>query len=171
MLALVLAAAALSGGPSHPPLRPAEVAGVYKRRFLDALADGEEFTAEDVLEVAPTGPAAAYVRAELTFGNGHTCSIASVFHMEGGALVYHDLQPPLAGRPPCVLRLRRVKARIEFDDGDGSCSTDCGERGAWQGEGFALSKRRPMRYLPRLLASREYKAALAQDAARKTPHR
>ena len=158
--AFLAAAAALTTGAGPAPVRPADLAGAYHRHVQDALMNGQEYGAEDVLEVVPTSPTATYVRTLLNFGNGHTCAISAVFDVVGAELVYHDPQ-----ETQCVLRLRAKGGRIEFDDGRETCQTYCGARGSWEGEGFPLTARRPITYMRRLLGSSEYKAAMAEHAS------
>ena len=128
--------------------------------------NGKEYGAEDVLEVAPVSPAAAYVRTRLNFGDGHLCEIAGVFDAEGPALVFHDPERLVDGPSPCVLRLHVDGRRLEFDDGRGTCQGYCGARGSWEGEGFPLSARRPITYMARLQRSAEYLRAVAAHSKR-----
>ena len=155
----------LAGAAAAAPLRLADVAGVYHREERSQFANGEPYLASSVLEVVPVSPQAAYVRTHLAFANGHFCSTYGVFDLEGPALVRRDPAASEPGKAPCVLRLAMKGGRIEFDDGRGTCQGDCGARGSWDGEGFPLSARRPIRYLPRLLASREYREATAAHVA------
>lgn len=165
---LAAALALLLGGESATaPLGPIDtIAGVYKHRFPNALVDGTQFTSEDVLEVVKVSPTAAYVKARLNFYNGHLCGVEAVFDVVGPDLVLHDPQSQTPGEPPCTLKLHRVKDEMHFDDGDGSCKGYCGARGSWGGEDFKLSQRRPIRYLPRLLASTDYRDAVASHGKR-----
>lgn len=170
VLPLVSLAAALGLGAAAPaPLHPADVAGSYHRHIQGELMNGEEYGAEDVLEVVPVSPAAAYVRTRLHFGNGHLCELAGVFDAEGPALVFHDPQRLVDGPSPCVLTLRVHGRRLEFDDGRETCQSYCGERGSWEGDGFPLSARRPITYMARLRRSAEYVDALAAHAHRRPP--
>jgi hypothetical protein len=68
------------------------------------------------------------------FGDGMTCEMNLV--VKGGKLVFNDI-----GR-----------CRDHF----------CGARGAFDGTAFPLTARRPIRYMARLKASREYRDALAK---------
>ena len=164
MLAATLALL-IGGAAATVPLGPLDaVAGVYKHRFENGLVDGSSFISEDVLEVVKVSPSAAYVRAELNFYNGHECSVAAVFDLAGPDLVHHDPEAVSPGAPPCTLKLHKVGGELQFDDGDGSCKSYCGARGSWGGEDFKLSARRPIRYLRKLLASSEYREAVAAHA-------
>ena len=67
LAAVVVAGSALAAVPSLPEA----LAGVYKTHFKNGLVSGETYVSEDILEIAPTGPGAAYVRTHLEFYNGH----------------------------------------------------------------------------------------------------
>ena len=51
-----------------------------------------------------------------------------------------------------------------FVDPENSCNQMCGARGHMDGVSFPLRARRRIRYLPRLLGSREYREAMETDA-------
>lgn len=153
----VLMATALSAGS----LSIDDIAGVYKDRFQNGLVDGTRFTSEDVLEIVKISPREAYIRTHLEFYNGHSCSIYGIAKLEGDVLAYrpHD---NAEGRT-CVLTLKRKDDRIAFGDADGACKEyNCGARGSFDGVDFAMSHRRPIRYMKVLLASREYHDAIAE---------
>ncbi len=141
-----------------PALDMDSVAGVYKARFPNALADGSKFTSEDVLEVVKVSPARAYVRAHLEFYNGHICSTAAVFHAEGDSLVWRNR---IDKNTTCELSLTFSGGKVTFHDKDDVCrEEDCGMRGRFEGASFPTAGRRPIRYMPRLLASQEYRDAM-----------
>ena len=153
----VLTAAALSAGP----LSVDDVAGVYKNRFENGLVDGTKFTSENVLEIVKVSPHEAYIRTHLEFYNGHSCSIYGIAKLEGDTLVYrpHD---NVAGRQ-CVLTLQRKGDRIVFGDVGYACKdTYCGMHGSFNGVDFAMSRRRPIRYMKVLLDSRQYHDAITE---------
>ncbi|HTT97194.1 MAG TPA: hypothetical protein VMF58_04045 [Rhizomicrobium sp.] len=159
---VMLTAAALSAGS----LSIDDIAGAYKDRFQNGLVDGTKFTSEDVLEIVKVSPREAYIRTHLEFYNGHSCSIYGVAKLEGDALAYRP-HNNAEGRT-CVLTLKRKGDRIIFGDADGACKEyNCGARGSFDGVDFAMSHRRPIRYMKVLLASREYHDALAERDAHK----
>jgi len=156
-LAIVVAASASLAASSNSI---DDIAGVYKHQFQNGLVDGSKYTSEDILEIVKVSPAEAYIRTHLEFYNGHLCAICGVARLEGGALVY---RPRDSGEGKCALSLRRKGDRLVFDDPGDACKNDfCGARGIFNGQEFPLSGRRPIRYMPRLLASREYTAAIAE---------
>lgn len=137
------------------------LAGRYNYHFKNGTVFGETYHSDDVLEIVRLDRRRAYFRAKLNFFNGHSCAIRGVAHLEGNALVHR-------GTDSCVMRLRQVGDGLDLDDAGGSCQQTCGVRGTYMGNGpeFRLSSRRPIRYLPRLRASREYREAIAEDARR-----
>ncbi len=161
-----VALAAFAGGAVAAASMPEALAGVYKVRFQNGLVTGETYRSEDVLEIVPTGPAAAYVRTSLEFYNGHQCSLSGIAHVEGADLVYREPKARQVGDQRCVLHVTRKGGKVLLSDQDGSCKAYCGARGSLSGDDFPASSRRPIRYMARLKASREFKEALAEDVAR-----
>jgi len=149
------AAAALTAAP----IAIDGVIGVYKYRFDNGLADGTAYKSENVLEIVEVSTRQAYVRAHLEFFNGHICDISGAAQLENGALVYRPHEN--LGHDKCELTLQRKGDKIVFGDKNFACKTMyCGARGSFNGESFSLSSRRPIRYMPRLLASSQYAAAM-----------
>ncbi|MBW8901787.1 MAG: hypothetical protein JF619_27590 [Massilia sp.] len=165
-----------------------DMAGVYKQRWMSATitpgkAPGEAdvpYQAEDVIEIVPYDADHVYVRAHLDFYNGHTCDIAGMGRYEQGAFVYHDPERLAPEEPPCVLKVSVEGGKLTLTDraapdAPESCRTYCGARGALE-YAIGMDKRRPIRYLDRLRASRQYRQAVddmyktepatADDAAR-----
>ena len=165
-LALVLAAAGVPLIAAAAVWLPESFAGVYKDRFENGLVSGETYQSEDILEIVPTGPDAAYVRTSLEFYNGHQCSLSGIAHTEGADLVYREPAAKQIGDTRCVLHVARKGADVVLSDEDGSCKVYCGARGSLSGDSFRASSRRPIRYMVRLKASRQFREAVAEDAAR-----
>lgn len=153
-----------------------DVAGVYKQRHLtsfpnEPLPDVYE-KAEDVLEIVKTAPGEAYIRARLIFDRGHICAFHGIAKVEGGALVYRKAvqynvyerdMPSKTVDAQCVLSLTPARGKITFGDQDDICLRalhNCGARGMWRDQQFDLKSRRTIRYMPRLLASQEYREAV-----------
>jgi hypothetical protein len=146
---------------------PQTLAGVYKHRFANGDVAGDKYTSENILEIVPVAADAAYFRLHTEFFNGHECGISGVARQEGQSLVYagpNDYQ----GKP-CRLTLASGAKGIRiFEDENGACRNQtCGARGGYgYGAGgdpdFTFAQRRTIRYMPRLLASAEYKAAVAE---------
>jgi hypothetical protein len=159
-LAFTVAAPALAADS----LDLAKIAGVYKRGFQNADVSGRQYRSEDVVEIVPLDRTSAYVRVRLNFFNGHLCAIYGVAHPEAGALVYRP--PPEPGRAGrCALGIRVDRRQLSFDDPDGACRESwCGVRGGFAHATLPAASRRPIRYMARLRASREFRHAIAEAA-------
>lgn len=176
---ILLACCALGSLPSLAGAQEAQqlmekMAGVYKHRFMNgAVVPGkadEPYQSEDVIEIVPFDANHMYVRADLEFYNGHQCQISGMARFENGKFVYRDPEQPLPGHAPCVLRVGIDKDKLALTDRDGpqgesSCWTHCGARGSLSYD-IGMDKRRTIRYMDRLKASRQYLQAI--DEMRKT---
>ena len=169
-LALSVAVAVAAGAPEAARAAGLSgVAGVYKYRFQNGAVGGETYVSEDILEIVPVDADRAYVRLALQFYNGHECAISGIAHLKGGDLVYGTTFPGSGDR--CRLVLRPTAKGISiFEDENGACrASTCGARGGYgyaagPDQNFTFARRRPIRYLDRLKASAEFKAALSEDA-------
>ena len=159
-LGLILSLAAAIAAPQ---MNLDTIAGVYKTRhrmevFMGEKEPPEEDQVEDVLEIVKLSPDTAYVRGHLQFDNGHICAFYQVMHVEGDALVWRG---KTVLDEDCEMKLRPVGGKLAFFDKDDRCREgSCGARGVYNGMSFQLSSRRTIRYMPRLLASREYQEAV-----------
>ncbi len=152
------------------------IEGVYKHRFANAMIvpgseRTESYQSEDVVEIVRHDEQHIYVRARLQYANGHVCSIAGMARHENGRFVYRDPEPALVAGPSCTLTVGVTGDKLTLTDrltadGAATCSQHCGARGSLTYD-IARSARRPIRYLPRLKASREY--AQARDELLKAP--
>lgn len=172
-LVLLLAASCACAASAQDAARLMEkMAGVYKHRFMSATITPDKgpgeadvpYQAEDVIEIVPYDADHVYVRAHLDFYNGHSCNIAGMGRYQHGAFVYHDPERLLPEDPPCELKVgveggKLVLTDRDVPDGISSCSAYCGVRGSLN-YAIGLDKRRPIRYLDRLKASREYRKAI-----------
>lgn len=166
LLLLALAPGGSAGAAAQPT--PLEWAGVYKIQFDNALVSGERYRSENILEIAEVSSGAAYVRLELEFYNGHQCAIWGIADRVGQTLVYRTAS--IVSEEPCVLTLRRAGRKVVLSDKDDICQRGtCGARGTYEGISFPISARRPIRYLPRLKASTEYKDAVEAYRTRPRP--
>lgn len=159
-----------AGGAETPPLIQT-LAGRYSKHLLNGMMDGERYWSDDVVEVVPLRDEAAFVRVALQFANGHGCDLSGVAKVEHDQLVYRESPLPGYSLPvpgswevehPCVLRLSRVGAKLQLDDGEGSChGWHCGMRGTltWA---LPFSSRRPITYMPLIKVSRQYQDALTR---------
>jgi hypothetical protein len=137
-----------------------QVAGVYKDRFKSGLIDGSTYDTENVLEVVKVSSTEAYVRFRLQFYNGHLCAHYGISKVEGADLVYRKR---MDDNETCVLKIRFGKDKVVISEEDGVCrSYMCGVRGGLAGIDFDTKSRRPIRYMSRILASRQYQEAMQE---------
>jgi hypothetical protein len=163
--ATLLVVAALAGPVSAAqPLNLDQWAGVYKVQFGNGTVDGGKYTSENILEIVKVSPNTAYVRAHLEFYNGHLCSIWGIADVVGDRLVYRATADNnlIDREKPCVMSIVRDKDRLVIHDNFTCKPLNCGMRGSFEGERFPMNARRPIRYMDRLKASREFSQALAE---------
>ncbi len=165
LLAMILALAASAAAAAPAELDPATVAGVYKDRFVLRLAVDPPVNAENILEIVPTGPRAAYVRIHLELANGGICALHGIAHVDGPDLVYVS-RPSALDSQVCKLRIEPRGSSIIFRD-DQSCQADCGVNVGFEQADFQSASRRPIRYMGRLLSSWQYKDAMAEDGTKR----
>jgi hypothetical protein len=133
--------------------------GVYKTRFDNGTVSGEKFESEDILEIVRYSADKIYFRLELVFFNAHRCSVAGIAQYEDGVFTYRRG----ADGADCVLKIHVNDKDIRFEDVDGECRKYyCGARGGFTSVKFPAKSRRRIRYMKRLLASREYASAKAE---------
>jgi hypothetical protein len=147
------------------------MAGVYKHTFDNELVNGEPFKSENILEIVPYKPGTAYFRIHSEFYNGHMCDIAGIAAAAADRLTYHG--PNDDSGAPCTLTIRRASDGIHiYKNETMACRNQtCDARGGYgysPGEppDFKLTDHKPIRYLPRLLASGEYAGAVSDYTAR-----
>jgi hypothetical protein len=154
---LLLAAPALAGAVEIDAIQ-----GAYHHAFANGDVQGDKFQGEDVLEVVKLSADTAYIRLHLDFFNGHMCSLWGVADLEGDTLVYRSKTIP-----GCELTLSFGADAVTFADRDGVCrQQNCGMRGGFNGARFETKNRRAIHYMDKLMASRQYKEALAERDAR-----
>jgi hypothetical protein len=150
------------------------VEGVYKQRFTNGIitpgkAPGEADTyyeAENILEIVRYDDKHIYIRVELQFYNGHTCSISGMAGHENGSFVYHDPAKAYDGGQACTLTVTPSDDAVSITDrpiptSRATCKGYCGVRGSLSDVSFPMTARRPIRYTERILKSRQYQKAVS----------
>lgn len=173
-LTLMLLTMGAASAEAPPAKAMKEMAGVYKHRFMNGIITPGKapmeadtpYESEDIVEIVPYDDTHIYVRAELQFYNGHTCSISGMAGYEQGRFVFHDPEKAADGGPPCTLAVTQTKDSLVLTDrlapeGAATCRQFCGVRGSLTDYSIARDKRRPIRYKDRLVRSREYQKAIA----------
>jgi hypothetical protein len=171
-LLFLLALPAAASAPS-PAKAMHELAGVYKHRFTNGritpgkqpMEADEHYRAEDIVEIVPHDATHIYIRARFEFYNGHLCAISGMARQEENAFVFHDPEPSSDGGPPCTLRISKSKQSLRLTDrpypgGAASCRAYCGVRGSLSDVAVEMKSRRPIRYLNRIVQSRQYRKAI-----------
>jgi hypothetical protein len=169
--ALLLAASSSASPRDDAEALATRMEGVYKHRFESGMVggDGEPATVpvmvEDVVEVVRHAPQQIYFRAALNFFNGHACGIHGIATFDNGAFVYRSSEFSDSDEPPCTLRIAVRGAELVLDDrttskDEDSCHSYCGTRGTLSDYRIEMKRKRPIRYLERLKASRQYKEAV-----------
>ena len=167
---LLLQAVGVHAAQAPSPTRP-PAPGVYKHDFPNGDVSGDSFKSENILEVTAYRPGVDYVRLHKDFYNGHVCDIWGMVRVMPSALLYSG--PKDSKGQPCRLTLQQAADGVHiFEDQNGACRNEtCGERGGYGYHAtdpvdFKPSEYGVIHYMPRLLASREYKAAVAEYEGR-----
>ncbi len=151
----------LAAPASAQPLDLAGIEGAYRATRSEATGP-----VEDILEIVRTSPGTVYFRTRLAFANGHHCAIHGIARQRGNALHYNR-PATTPDTPECSLTLRWQSGRVTFQEEGGTCRREtCGARGIYDGVELPAASRRPITYLERLRASREFTEAMAEFEAR-----
>lgn len=162
LLGLMAVASPARGAEQVASRDVAALEGAYRVRFSNASASGQRYVSENVLEIVPHDARSAYVRVRLEFFNGHTCTLWGIARVAEGKLVYQ--QQGSRDEGACQVEVMLKGGDVVLDDvlapdGAHTCRSHCGARGSMSGK-WPYATRRPIRYMKRLLESREYRAAV-----------
>jgi len=152
LLALFAAGTAAGAGAGVTAF---DFAGRYTHTFRNGVVSGERYLTTNELMIVATGRNRAYFNFDLSFFNGHVCSLSGIARLEGQALVYREVAR-LPEDPPCVLRIWRRGARLRWNADNNSCRTYCGARGSFTDGGMRWSSRRPISRATRARLLREF---------------
>lgn len=150
-----------------------DIEGVYKQRFTNAmitpgkapLEADQFFQSENIIEVMRHDDQHIYLRAELNFYNGHTCSIYGIARFQKNAFVYRAPALSAENTQACTLTVThtadslRISDRVQHD-GPATCRAYCGVRGSLSDLIFYNKTKRPIRYQDRIAKSRQYQTAV-----------
>ena len=173
-LLLLLFALPVGAAEVKPQTLIKDMEGVYKHRFKNGIiATGkapmeadEPYESEDIVEIVRYDDEHIYVRAELQYYNGHSCSISGIARYEKQGFVFHDPEPAYTGAPSCKLRVTVTRDKLlltdrDSTDGESSCQVGyCGARGTLSNLSIDKSTRRPIRYMNLIVKSRQYRKAI-----------
>jgi hypothetical protein len=169
LLAVLAAGVANAAAPAI-----ADIEGVYKKRFKTTfqMPEGETVEdAEDIVEVVRYDDEHVYVRADLSFSNGRSCSFYGIAGRDGDRYVYRAA--PTAGQPRACTVILSVQGnnllltdRLKPNE-EPTCPDSCGPRAALADTVMPLKSKRPIRYMERLKNSRQYQEAVQELKAAK----
>lgn len=176
LLLMAFAAPAATAAPSTAAVMK-EIAGVYKERFMNGIiAPGKQageqdtfYQAKNILEIVRHDDAHIYFRIRLYYYNGHTCSLYGMARHEGDSFVFRSPEDALDGGERCTLSITQSGDAITLNDrvsptSGATCKSECGARGSLSNISMPMKARRPIRYMERILNSRQYKHAVEQLA-------
>ena len=107
-----------------------QLAGRYTHRFKNGDVGGEVYYTMDIVEILPLDSTRAAISLELSFFNGHSCSIGGVATLEGDRIVYQESEPNPWSDKGCQLEIWRDRDKLRWTEGEGtSCQSYCGARG------------------------------------------
>jgi hypothetical protein len=167
MLAALALPVAAADSPSARLI--GDIEGVYKHRYTSRITipgkPDEKYDVEDVVEVVHHDDAHIYVRAALTFDNGHRCGFHGIAGYENGVFVYHDPNPDLSDTQACMVTIAAKGETLTLTDratpkGPSTCKSLCGARGSLGDYTIAASHKAKISHLPHLKASKEYRQAV-----------
>jgi hypothetical protein len=153
------------------------IEGVYKERFMNGVITpgkqaGEQDTfyqAENILEIVRHDDEHIYFRVRLHYYNGHMCGLSGMARHEGARFIYRSPEAALDGGEPCTLTITPSGDAVTLNDrisptSGATCKSECGFRGSLSDVSMPMKLRRPIRYMERILNSRQYKRAVEQLA-------
>lgn len=138
-----------------------KIEGVYKRSFQNGSVQGETYTSENILEIVPYEKDMIYFVIKSYFYNGHSCSVSGIAQYQDGKFIFSPSEP--FEDQPCKLNISLKNGHIiSIQDVNDVCRRYyCGVRGGLNDESFTLEKRRKIKYMERILNSRQYKEAIS----------
>ena len=138
-----------------------DMAGAYRTHFENE-DEGKKYWSENLLELVKVSPSAAYFRTSLSYANGHSCNLWGVAKLEENELVYRTLNDL---DEPCVFKIANTGKSLKLsdekgEDGGRCAATSCGARGSYNDIEFPLEKKRPIKYIDKIIKSPEYSESL-----------
>ena len=140
---LVAAVGALLSGQATPSAY--ELAGLFERSVPNGDTSGARFRTVDRVMIVAADRRNAYVSMDLSFFNGHQCSIDGMARMESSRLVLNSSEAQGFDGTPCRLEIWRDGQRLRWHDGNDTCRSNCGARGGFGDGEMRWSVRRAIR--------------------------
>ncbi|NML60235.1 hypothetical protein HHL21_03870 [Massilia sp. RP-1-19] len=174
LMAFAVHAAAADTSPA-PAMK--NIQGVYKERFMNGhIGPGDQtgkkdtfIPAENILEIVRYNDEHIYFRVRRHYYNGPICSLYGMARHEGASFVFRDPEEGFEGRERCTLTITPSADEITLNDrvsttSGSTCWNHCGVNASLSDISVPMKLRRPIRYMERILNSRQYKQAVEQLA-------
>lgn len=141
-----------------------KIEGVYKYRFVNGYVDGKKCESEDIIEIVGYQPDSIYFRVELNFANYHSCGIYGIAKFSEGYFLYKEKHGLITGNT-CAIKISSDAKNLKITDmvdknSESTCHYYCGARGSLSHYDIDIKKKRKIRYLPIILKSNQYRAAV-----------
>jgi hypothetical protein len=111
----------------------------HPRRLPLLEGEGGHYEAVDLLEIRRAATRLAWMRLEVAFANGHSCSIEGEAIQVGKILQFQDREKGPNGK--CRLRMWRDGDVIRWSDRNATCIHYCGARGSLRSGSIPYSSR------------------------------
>ena len=132
------------GDPAEGGRLARSIAGRYRHTFANGDVQGHSYRSTDTLTITPVGKASISFDAELSFFNGHSCSIGggALYRKDGSFVFDDDPADAVPGDDVCHLAIVPTPKGVTFKDLNGSCKmAHCGARGSLDGAEFTFRER------------------------------
>ena len=132
------------GDPSEGGRLARSIAGHYRHVFENGDVQGHSYRSTDKLTITPIGKASISFDTELSFYNGHSCSLSggALYRKDGSFVFDDDPANTTAGDSVCRLAIIPSAKGVTFKDLTGSCKMAyCGARGSLDGAEFSFRER------------------------------
>jgi hypothetical protein len=132
------------GDPAEGGRLARSIAGRYRHSFENGDVQGHSYRSTDTLKITPVGRASISFDAELSFFNGHSCSIGggALYRKDGSFVFDDDPADAVPGDDVCHLAIVPTAKGVAFKDLNGSCKmAHCGARGSLDGAEFTFRER------------------------------
>lgn len=132
------------GDPKRAERAIAAVAGIYRHSFANGDVQGDKFTSVDTLKIRRASADSIYYDVYLEFFNGHQCNRTGVakYRINGSFVDQTQVELPSGPSKLCAFEIIPNAGGVQLRDATGMCKMEsCGERGGFNGQGFASSDR------------------------------
>jgi len=140
--AVLAAVAMLLAAARAPDDDLSRITGVYRRSFINSMADGTPYRSTDEIVIRRRGRASALVSVHLQFRNGHSCEIGALMRYQADALTA-EVDPDPGSGATCAFSIAVTPDVLRLAAKGDGCLSYCGMRGSLDGAQMPRSARRP----------------------------